>query len=456
MLGPRTRLALLFFGREGTPLMAWPLYNYDVERKINELMSECEAWCENECEFVIKKWIKTREDFEDVLSKSSEIDGLIIYVLTTSINYDLFYNVVRVLSKPTLVLTEPYHSLAWPEIAGLMREGYSVIGVSSSSREDRVRGVKVLHTYIKLRQRVKVLVITVPEEMSLESLHRHEIYSGDRVYSDSYYKRLREFMDLIFVDYAELMNTYSSISDDDARKVAVTLLKNSYWVREDIKTEDVVKALKIYIALKKLLNKYGAEALAINCFTIMLKDLNALPTTPCVAISLLNDEGIPAACEADLSSLLLQVIFKYLVKKPAWISDPVIDFSDNSVTYAHCTAPTKMKGFAEEPEPYALDTHDESGKPVVIRTKMSLGQVITVAQVSPDFSKLYLHVNKIVDTPVVDLACRTKIKTLVKNAREWLWEYKQPLHRVVVYGDWSYELSMLSKLMKLEIQYEPE
>lgn len=331
----------------------------------------------------------------EILSRSSEIDGIVIYILTTSINYGLFYDAVRVSGKPTLVLTEPYHSLAWPEIAELVREGYPVVGVSSSSREDRVKGVRVLYTYIMLERKVKVLVVTVPEETSLESLHKHEIYSGDRVYSENYYTRLREFMDLSFVDYTELMNTYLNVGEEDAEEIVDKILKNSYWVREGIKLEDLIKAAKIYIALKKLLNKYGADALAVNCFTIMLKDLNALPTTPCVVISLLNDEGIPAACEADLSSLLLQVIFKYLAGKPAWISDPVIDFSDGSVTYAHCTAPTKMKGFTEESEPYAIDTHDESGKPAVIRTKMSLGQVITVTQISPDFSKLYLHVNKI-------------------------------------------------------------
>jgi len=455
-LSRKVRLALLFFGREGTPLMAWPLHNYDVGRKISELINECSTWCVDECEFIIKKWIKSREDLEEVLSRSSEIDGVVVYILTTSINYGLFYEVVKVLGKPTLVLTEPYHSLAWPEIAELMREGYPVIGVSSSSREDRVKGVRVLYTYVMLKRKVRVLVITVPEETSLESLHKHEIYSGDRVYSENYYTRLREFTDLIFVDYTELMNTYLSVSEEDAGKIVDKILKNSYWVREGVKPEDLIKATKIYVALKKLLNKYGADALAVNCFTIMLKDLNALPTTPCVAVSLLNDEGIPAACEADLSSLLLQVIFKYLARKPAWISDPVIDFSDGSVTYAHCTAPTKMKGFTEEAEPYAIDTHDESGRPAVIRTKMSLGQAITITQISPDFSKLYLHVNKIADTPIIDLACRTKVKTFVRNVREWLWAYKQPLHRVIVYGDWSYELSMLSKLMKMEILYEPD
>ena len=217
---------------------------------------------------------------------------------------------------------------------------------------------------------------------------------------------------------------------------------------------DLVKAVKVYLAAKKLVRDSNANAFTINCFAILLKDINALPVTPCIAISLLNDEGIPAACEADLSSLIMQVIFKHLADRPSWIVDPIIDFSGNYIVHAHCTAPTKMRGYSSESEPYALDTHDESGKPVVMRTKMSVGEVVTVAQISSDFSKLLVHVGKIEDTPITDLACRTKIKIKAKDVKEYLWNYEMPLHRVVVYGDWVDELRILSKLMGLQFQYE--
>jgi len=444
-------LALLIFGREGSPLMAWPLHNYDVGRRVGELVVESDGWCGHECVFLIKKWVKSKEDLGEVLSKADIIDGIIIYILTTSIDYNLLYEAVRKLGKPTLVLTEPYHSLAWPEITELMREGHRLIGVSSSSSEDRLKGVRALRTYIMLRKRVRTLVVTTPDEMSLESLHRSEIYSGDRIYSGTYFSRLKEFLDPVFVGYDELIKTYNLTRNEDAVTLADEILRGSYWIRDHVSKEDIVKATKIYLALKELLRRYGAEALAVNCFTIMLKDLNALPVTPCIAVSLLNDEGIPSACEADLNSLILQVIFKYLAGRPAWISDPVIDFKDDSVVYAHCTAPTKMKGFEEEAEPYAIDTHDESGKPAVIRTRMRVGQVITVAQISSDFTKMYVHTNKVSDVPIVDLACRTKIKITSRKAREWMWNYNPPLHRVIAYGNWANELVMISKFMGLEV-----
>lgn len=449
-------IALLFFAREGKPLMAWPMYDYDVNNKINQIIKESNNWCGNECKFVIKKWIKTKEDIQEIISCPDNIDGLIIYIVTTSINYNLLYEIIQKLNKPTLVLTEPFYSLAWPEIAELMKNKYPVVGVSSSDKSLLFRAIETFFIYLKIRNKTRTLVITVPEENTLESLHKQEIYSGDRVYSNSYYTKIKQYLDLVFIDYKELQNIYNLMNNEEAKNIASKIIEKSYYVKEKITFDDLVSATKLYLAIKELVKKYDAEAVAINCFSILLKDLNAFSATPCLAVSILNDEGIPAACEADLSSLLLQIIFKHIAKRPAWISDPVIDFKDNSVTYAHCTAPTKMNGYKGEPEEYALDTHDESGKPVVVRTKMKIGQEITVIQISPDFNHIYLRISKIADIPIVDLGCRTKVKTFVKDAKKWLWDYKQPLHRVLVYGDWSYELSILSKFMNMDIVFEPE
>ncbi|GEM_PF-1851839 len=54
-MSSKVSLALIFFGREGVPLTAWPRYNYDVGGRVNELLSECSSWCVDDCEFVIKK-----------------------------------------------------------------------------------------------------------------------------------------------------------------------------------------------------------------------------------------------------------------------------------------------------------------------------------------------------------------------------------------------------------------
>jgi L-arabinose isomerase len=78
--------------------MAWPRYDYDVGGMVDELLSECSSWCVDDCEFVIKKWVKSEEDLEEILRRSNEFDGVVIYMLTTGLKYVLLYSVVRKLA----------------------------------------------------------------------------------------------------------------------------------------------------------------------------------------------------------------------------------------------------------------------------------------------------------------------------------------------------------------------
>jgi len=454
-----TKLALLFFAKEkrgSEPLLAWPQYDFNPEERISELIKESDRWVEllgGDVVFTVKKWVKSHEDLRNVAEMSREFDGVVIYILTTSLNYKLFFSTVRELSKATVVFTEPYHSLAWPEISALVKEGRSILPVTSSDKSELIRAIKVLYSYVQLK-RTKVLVVSTPSELSLEKLHQSEIYAGDRAYSEEYFKKIKEVLNLEFVDYRELLKKFSEVDESEARAIAKSLIDRAYWVRDGIEIGDVVNGVKLYLAAKKLIEEKGATAFTINDFTIMLEDLNALPATPCIAITLLNDQGVPAACEADLNSLILQIIFKYLAGRPAWINDPVFDFKDGSVTYAHCTAPTKMAGYSSEGEPYAIDIHDETGKPAAIRTKFKVGQVVTIAQISSDFKKLIIRRAEIADVPIIELACRTKVKTFAKNVEKMLWNYEAPLHRVMVYGDWIKELTYLARLMNLNVVFE--
>jgi len=455
----RTRFALLFFAKpkeEEKPLMAWPLYNYDPAIEISKLQMESDKWSQKadiNAEFVIKKWIKSNEDLRELKRQASDIDGVIVYILTTSLNYNLLFETIKELNKPTLAFTKPYHSLAWPELASLQKEGLPILSISSSNEADLFSGLRALHAYIQLKGS-KVLVISTPEEISLETLHQSDIYVGDRAYNEKYYKKVLEFLDLEFVDYRDFVEIMENIPDEEAEAIAKSLKENAYWIREGVTDDKLLDAVKVYLAMKKLIKEKKADAITMNCFTILLRDINALPVTPCIALSLLNDEGIPAACEADLNSMIMQILFNHLAKKPSWIVDPVIDFNDNIVVHAHCTAPTKMKGYTEEGEPYAIDTHDESGKPATIRTKMSIGQTITGAQISSDFTKLIAHKAVIENTPIIDIACRTKVEFKIEDAKKYLWNYLSPLHRVVVYDDLLKELEYISRFMGLEFYLE--
>ena len=55
-------------------------------------------------------------------------------------------------------------------------------------------------------------------------------------------------------------------------------------------------ALRIYSALKALVVKYKLDGLTVRCFDL----LSTIHSTSCIALALLNNEGIIAACEGDV------------------------------------------------------------------------------------------------------------------------------------------------------------
>ncbi|MEM3465067.1 MAG: hypothetical protein QW566_01210 [Candidatus Jordarchaeales archaeon] len=51
---------------------------------------------------------------------------------------------------------------------------------------------------------------------------------------------------------------------------------------------------------------------------------NPLPV-PCFAYVTLRDEAVPAACEADIISLLSMIILHYLTGKPSFMGNTLAD-----------------------------------------------------------------------------------------------------------------------------------
>ena len=64
-----------------------------------------------------------------------------------------------------------------------------------------------------------------------------------------------------------------------------------------------VAALKI--AMKNLAERYGCQAIAIQCWNQLQKELGIMP---CAANALLNEEGIPVVCETDIHGAITSLL----------------------------------------------------------------------------------------------------------------------------------------------------
>ena len=127
---------------------------------------------------------------------------------------------------------------------------------------------------------------------------------------------------------------------------------------------DIIQgAIVIYLALKKLVKKYDLKGLTIRCFDLLKKYKN----TACLALALLNEEGIVAGCEGDMPSLITMYLINTLTGRSSFMANPSkFIYEENSLLLAHCTVPLNMTSS------YSLDTHFESGLGIGVRGDFSL------------------------------------------------------------------------------------
>ena len=192
---------------------------------------------------------------------------------------------------------------------------------------------------------------------------------------------------------------------------------------------DIIQgAIVIYLALKKLVKKYDLKGLTIRCFDLLKKYKN----TACLALALLNEEGIVAGCEGDMPSLITMYLINTLTGRSSFMANPSkFIYEENSLLLAHCTVPLNMTSS------YSLDTHFESGLGIGVRGEIPEGK-ITICKIAPDYSldnSICLPAS-IKECPHLEGYCRTQI--MVSLGEEGLLDILKASfgnHLVVSYGE---------------------
>ena len=94
----------------------------------------------------------------------------------------------------------------------------------------------------------------------------------------------------------------------------------------------------------ELMSVFGAELEAIEARELIdqantYNHASSFGTPVCAVLSLLNDDGVAAACEADIYGALSMWIGMHLSGEPVFFGDPVsLDEGENTITFWHCGA----------------------------------------------------------------------------------------------------------------------
>lgn len=190
--------------------------------------------------------------------------------------------------------------------------------------------------------------------------------------------------------------------------------------------EETKKALDVYGALKRLIAKYQLDAVTVRCFDL----LKAVHTTGCLALAILNAEGIPAACEGDQKSLLSMVVLNALTGNSGFMANPsCMDPEKEEIVFAHCTLPIDM------PDSYHLTTHFESGIGVAVSGDIA-PQKMTIFKCDGTLGNYYAGRASLVETMHREDLCRTQMHLHLDDGTEYFSKRPISNHHIICKGDW--------------------
>lgn len=187
-------------------------------------------------------------------------------------------------------------------------------------------------------------------------------------------------------------------------------------------------AMRIYNALKRLVETYQLNGLTIRCFDL----LSAVKNTGCLALAKLNSEGIVGGCEGDVPTMLTMQILQSLTGKTGFQANPSqINPETGEMVFSHCTIPFNMV------ERYEYDTHFESGIGVGIRGEMPEGAV-TIFKVSGDLKRIFVEEGTLVCNQKKPDLCRSQIVVKLNDPGKTDYFLTHPIgnHHVILNGNY--------------------
>ena len=229
------------------------------------------------------------------------------------------------------------------------------------------------------------------------------------------------------IDLQRLIDGIKTIPQTEAVKVAQTIVKRAKAVKEP-SCADMVEAAKAYLAIKKICQEERLNAMTIRCFDIV----KTCGTTSCLALALLNDEGIVAGCEGDMQTLMSMLLAKRLCREEAFMANPS-NLTDHSAMLAHCTIPLAMC------DDIGLRSHFESGIGVAIQGMLPLTDYTIFKWGGPKLDRYFVTEAQAVEAPYSDHFCRTQI-TLNVDLRPYLLKHSIGNHHVIIKGKHAEEI----------------
>ena len=436
----------------------WPNIGYDFEARRNQLIDVLTRGCPD-LEFTVSKVMDHPEDADKVLENDAQSNGYIILLQGLGWQNDI----VKLCStgKPTLLVDNLFggSGMFLTRQKQIMSSDFPVDWLSSSNDKDIVdsarhfslltEGAKPQEIAAAFRAARRSntpkesnfslekdnLNIVDMETALLALSEKRILVVGGGWGGDEFRNAAEQTMGLkmIPITFEELAAAYKQADKDKAGEFAEQWMNNAKKIVEP-SAEDILKSGVMYVAMKDVMREHQAIGISINCLGGFYG--GHLEAYPCLGFSQLNNDGNIGGCEADQMSALTMATISALTGRASFISDPVIDTSKNEIIYAHCVAMTKAFGIDGPANPYRIRNHSEDRLGACVQSLLPENYLTTTLEINPVSRQVLVHQAVSSGNCYSDLACRTKLRAVVKGDIEKLTEnWAMGWHRVTMYGD---------------------
>lgn len=456
----RPKIRVVFSHVPSTEI-TWPNIGYDYAGHKSEFLGQLASSCP-ELE-LLPVWVGTTEDAVRVMQRDNEVDGYVIDMAGMKGGGNRLITMLGKAGRPTLLVDNLFagggNFLNSNAVA--RRSEWNVVGLATSRFSDITDAAHCFTLMKKPGKTAEEFFVAADAirrknipPMGDMSCVRDSVQAGDIA---ACVKRLKDAKivlvgtnslsgdpivnaaadifgtEVIRVDFPELDAGYRKADQDEAAAWADRWIGAAEQVVEPTRAE-IVKSAKMYLAMRDLMRRHDARAITVHCLGGFYG--GHLQAYPCLGFSQLNNDGLVGACEADLLSTMTMLSLGYLIERPGFISDPVIDTAKNQIIYAHCVAPSKMFGPEGPSNPHHIRSHSEDRRGAAVRSLMPLGYMTTTLKFDLTGRACVLHQAKSVENVDLDQACRTKLAAeVVGDVDKLLNGWSHGWHRVTFYGD---------------------
>jgi len=255
------------------------------------------------------------------------------------------------------------------------------------------------------------------------------------------------------------------IDEEQAKEVARRWIADAKDMRGTIERE-VVNSARMYLAMKALMDEYGANAIATHIRSLTPNPKPEDMIWPSLGNSQLQLEGIVGCCQAHMNVALTHMLAQYAFGRPSMMGDFMVDVANGVGIVMHCGAPWNPWGGTKR-APYIIRDHAERmvkehsrpGVGACSEVLFPAGEAATVWRIDVPTRSILVHTGETVDAYSLyegwtDIMCRSKLVVKLEDAKRvqsHLYPDVYGVHRTGTLGDHREQIGQIGRLLGFQV-----